>query len=60
MMNTKAKDRTNGELDTAVIAFRREPTPDNRARLMTAMEAHADSFKREQTSDFVDRTIRGT
>lgn len=49
-------DRTNGGLDKAVIAYRDNPTPENRAVLIAAQRAHADAFAAEQTAEFQRRT----
>lgn len=49
-------DRTNGALDKAIIAFRANPTPENRAALMTAAKRHNEHFVREQTGNYIERT----
>jgi hypothetical protein len=50
-----ATDRTNGALDRAIVAYREDPTPENRARLMAASRAHVDHFHAEQTRGFIAR-----
>lgn len=49
-------DRTDGMLDAAVLVYREDPTPENRATLLAAQEAHAAAFVREQTGTFIERT----
>jgi hypothetical protein len=49
-------DRTNGELDAALMAFREDPSDANRARLMAAQQLHVDDFFAEQTGEFMQRT----
>jgi hypothetical protein len=49
-------DRTNGELDAAVIAYRELPSEANLRRLMAAQRAHVDAFRREQATAFRART----
>jgi hypothetical protein len=49
-------DRTNGELDAAVIAYRELPDEANLRRLMAAQRAHVDAFYRERTAEFQART----
>jgi hypothetical protein len=49
-------DRTNGELNRAVLAYRENPTPENERRLIAAQEAHYEHFSREEIADFQRRT----
>ena len=49
-------DRTEGELDQAVLAFRGEQSCRNRARVLNAARRHNEHFLREQTKTFVART----
>lgn len=52
----KAMDRTNGELDKAVLAYRENPTDENREHLLRMQEAHVADFYREETEGFIERT----
>jgi hypothetical protein len=49
-------DRTGGELDRAVAAYREDPTDANRARLDAAQRAHVIAFYAELTGEFIART----
>lgn len=49
-------DRTNGRLDAAVLAYREEPTHENRERLLAAQREHNEAFLREQTGEYIERT----
>jgi hypothetical protein len=53
-MNTN--DRTNGALNRAILAYRENPTPENRAALLAAQSAHVNHFYAEQAAEFVRRT----
>ncbi len=49
-------DRTNGELDAAVVAYRENPTLPNKERLFSAMHQHSDHFYREEIRGYQERT----
>lgn len=49
-------DRTNGELDAAILAYREDPSEENRERCLRAQQAHTDAFYAEQTGVFQART----
>lgn len=49
-------DRTQGRLDAAVIAYRENPTEENRVALMVIMKEHNDKFLAEQAQEFIQRT----
>ena len=49
-------DRTNGELDRAVVAYREDPSDENRERVLAAQEAHVEAFHRERTGEAQLRT----
>lgn len=53
---TEPVDRTNGELDAAVLAHREDPSEENRERALRAAEAHNAAFLAEQTEEFQRRT----
>jgi hypothetical protein len=48
-------DRTNGELDAAILAYRDDPSEENRDRCLKAQQAHTDAFYAEQTEEFQAR-----
>lgn len=52
-------DRTNGRLDAAVLAYREDPSEENRQRLLAAQREHNDDFMREQTGAYIERTKEG-
>ena len=49
-------DRTDGELDAAVLAYREDDSEANRQRLLAAQRAHDDAFVGEMTGTFQERT----
>jgi membrane protein required for beta-lactamase induction len=51
-------DRTAGELDRAILAWRESLSDADKARLEAAARAHVDDFYAEQAEEFVDRTTR--
>lgn len=55
-IDAQSVDRTNGELDAAVLAYREDPSEANRDRCLAAQERHHEAFLREQTAEFMART----
>lgn len=55
-------DRTDGQLDAAVLAHRANPNPITRARVLATQADHAHAFMTDQTTDYQARThgLRGT
>lgn len=49
-------DRTDGELDAAILAHRQNPTPENLARALAAGRAHHEHYLAEQTDEYIART----
>lgn len=49
-------DRTNGELDAAILAYREDDSYENMKRLQAAQQAHVDAFYAEQAEEFQART----
>lgn len=52
----RGHDRTNGELDAAILAYRDDPSEENRERCLRAQQAHTDAFFAEERADFQART----
>lgn len=53
---SEAVDRTDGDLDAAVLAYRGDPSEENRQRVLRASEEHVRHFVEEQTGDYQRRT----
>lgn len=49
-------DRTNGELDAAILAYREDPSEENRERCLHAQQAHTDAFYAEERAEWMART----
>jgi hypothetical protein len=45
----------NHALDAAILAYRADPSEENRARLMALQRAHVDHFYREMSAEYVSR-----
>lgn len=46
------------KLDPAILTYRDDPSAENRAALENAQQAQVDDFRRDQTADYMSRTMR--
>jgi hypothetical protein len=49
----RAVDRTGGRLDAAVLAYRKEPSEENRLELLAAQGVQCDRFFDSQAASYV-------